>query len=205
MRCDDCRPALSARLDGEALPDGITDAALEEHLDGCEACSTFAARAMDLHREVRVRPADLVADRTDAILAALPVSARPRPVREGVRYALMAVGLTQVLLAIPALIAAGDPNGALHVAREMAAFELALGVGLLSAAWRPRLAAGLLPFAAALAGAMLVTAAVGVVEGEALLAGEAHHVLDLIGVALLWALHRRPHDVLRGDRALRSA
>lgn len=197
MRCDTFREATSARLDGESLPDGITVDALETHLEGCGACATWAADAAHLHREMRVQPARAIPDRTDAILAAVPAASRPRRVREGVRYALFAIGLTQVLLALPILVFASDPDAAIHVTREMGAFELALGVGLLSVAWRPRLAFGLLPFAAALAGAMALTAVVDVAQGQAVALGEAHHLLDLAGVTLLWLLHPRSARTLR--------
>ncbi len=191
MRCEDCRDATSARLDAEALPEGLTDAEVDLHLEGCADCRAWVAQATALHRAVRVRPAVPVADRTDLILAAVPLTARPRRVREGVRFALLAIGLTQLVLAIPALVLAEDARAPVHVAREMGAFELALGVGILATVWRPRLAAGLLPFAGALAGAMLLTAGVDVVQGEAVAVTEAHHVLDLVGVALLALLHPR--------------
>ncbi|HEU5149360.1 MAG TPA: hypothetical protein VFU19_02615 [Iamia sp.] len=202
MRCEDCRDAASARLDAEALPAGLTDEDVDHHLEGCADCRAWVARATTLHRAVRVRPAASVADRTDAILAAVPASARPRPVREGVRYALLAIGLTQLVLAIPALILAEDASAPVHVAREMGAFELALGVGLLTTAWRPRLAAGLLPFAGALAGAMLLTAGIDVAQGEAVALTEAHHVVDLAGVALLALLHPRHRRATPGRARL---
>ena len=191
MRCEDCRDAASARLDAEALPAGLTDDDVDHHLGSCADCRAWVARTTALHRAVRVRSAPPVVDRTDAILAAIPVTARPRPVREGVRYALLAIGLSQLVLALPALVLAEDAQAPVHVAREMGAFELALGVGLLATAWRPRLAAGLLPFAGALAGAMLLTAGIDVVQGQAVALTEAHHVLDLVGVALLALLHPR--------------
>jgi predicted anti-sigma-YlaC factor YlaD len=194
MRCEDIRDAASARLDAEAQPAGLTDDDVDHHLATCPGCRAWVEQATALHRAVRVRPAEPVADRTDAILAAVPVTARPRRVREGVRYALLAIGLSQLVLALPALVLAEDAQAPVHVAREMGAFELALGVGLLATAWRPRLAAGLLPFAGALAGAMLLTAGVDVVQGEAVALTEAHHVLDLAGVALLALLHPRSRD-----------
>ncbi len=189
MRCEDCRDAASARLDAEALPDGLTDDEVDTHLATCSDCRAWVEGATTLHRSLRVRPVAPVVDRTEQILAAVPVSARPRPVREAVRYALLAIGLTQLVLAVPALILAEDAQAPVHVAREMGAFELALGVGILATAWRPRLAAGLLPFAGALAGAMLLTAGIDVAQGQAVALTEAHHVLDLIGVALLTLLH----------------
>lgn len=198
MRCELIREAASARLDHEDLPDGLTDADVDRHLDTCLACGAWAAQASDLHREVRVRPAVPVPDRTEALLAAIPLGSRPQPVREWVRYALLAIGLTQVLLALPVLLMGDDLDAPVHLAREMAGFELALGVGLLSAAWRPRLATGLLPFAAAFAVTMVLAAGIDLAQGRAVAFTEAHHLIDLAGVGLLWLLHPRPGRALRG-------
>ncbi len=191
MRCEDIREGLSARLDDEAPPPGVDDDAIDHHLAGCAGCRTWMLEATTLHRTVRVRAATPLQDRTDHILAAVPLTARPRRVREGVRYALLAIGLTQILLALPSLVLGEDAQAPVHVAREMGAFELALGVGLLATFWRPRLASGLLPFAGALAGAMVLTAVLDVAQGQAVAVTEAHHVLDLAGVALLALLHPR--------------
>jgi predicted anti-sigma-YlaC factor YlaD len=209
MHCDLSREAVSARLDGEALPPGLDGAALDAHLVGCADCRAWEASALVLHRQARLQPAPLVADRTEAILAAVPASARPRRVREGVRYALLAVGLTQIVLALPALLTGEATGMSLHMAREMAAFELAVGVGLVSVAWRPRLAGGLLPFALAFAAAIVLSTALDLVGGGTGTGAEAHHVLDLVGVGLLAAVEVRPrrhhHGTSHGHGALPAA
>jgi predicted anti-sigma-YlaC factor YlaD len=185
MRCDDCREAISARLDGEELPADL--AAYESHLTGCAACQAFEASATSLHRAVRVRPADTVPDLSRAIMAKAP---RPQATPEWPRYALLAVALTQIVLALPALLFGDDPGASTHVAREIGSFDIALAIGLLVAAWQPRRAVGLLPFATALAGALMLTAALDVAAGRAGAAGEVHHILDLVGLAVLWILSR---------------
>jgi predicted anti-sigma-YlaC factor YlaD len=190
MRCDDYREAISDRLDGEDLPPGIDEATLAEHLETCGACAAFAGSATALHREIRVRPAEPVPDLTNAILGALPPGSQPRPHREWARYALLAVALTQVVLALPALLLGDDPGATVHVAREIGSFDVALAVGLLWAAWQPRRASGLLPMAAALAGAIALTAVVDLAQGDTAAATEAHHVLDLAGIAMLYVLGR---------------
>lgn len=190
MDCDVCRTGLSAQLDGEDGPAPLAE--VHHHLVGCDGCASWFDEATRLHRWVRVRTAEPLPDRTDAILAGVPVTARPRPVREGVRYALLAIGLTQVLLALPALVLAESQAAPVHITREMGAFELALGVGLLAAVWRPRLCSGMLPFAAALAGAMLFTAVIDLAQGEAIASAEGQHLLALVGVALLAGLRRPP-------------
>jgi predicted anti-sigma-YlaC factor YlaD len=78
------------------------------------------------------------------------------------------------------------------VARELGSWDVALAVGLLVAAWQPRRAAGLLPFAFALAGATALTAIVDIASGRAPAAGEALHLLDLVSVGALWFAARRP-------------
>jgi predicted anti-sigma-YlaC factor YlaD len=184
MRCDDIREAVSARLDGEELPVGVDAAAVDRHLATCTACAAHAAAAERLHRQVRVRSAEPVPDLVGPIMAAAPDLGRPA--REWPRYALLAVALTQLVLALPALLLGDDPGASIHVARELGSFDVALAVGLLWAAWQPRRAAGLLPMAAALAGTLIVTAVLDAGRGQAPVLGEAHHVLDLCGVALLW-------------------
>jgi predicted anti-sigma-YlaC factor YlaD len=68
-------------------------------------------------------------------------------------------------------------------------------VALLVVAWQPRRAAGLLPFALALAGAMALTATLDIVAGHAPASGEALHLLDVIGVGALWLAARSPSGV----------
>lgn len=192
MRCEPFQDALSARLDGEALPPGLDEAAVDRHVDGCVTCRAYLAGATAQHRSLRVRPADRVPDLTNRILAALPPHARPQPVREWARYALFAIAATQLILALPAVLLGEDPGASIHVARELGSFDVALGIGLLWAAWQPRRAIGLVPMVAALAGTMLLTAMLDVVRDDAPVLGEAHHILDLAGLFFLWALAHPP-------------
>jgi predicted anti-sigma-YlaC factor YlaD len=202
MRCDDCREAISAQLDGEALPAGTTTGSVAGHVATCSACAAFADDVAALHREVRVRPAEPVPDLTNVILTAVPPDARPRPVREWARYALLAVALTQLVLALPALLLGNDAGATVHVARELGSFDVAIAVGLLWAAWQPRRASGLLPMAVALAGAIALTTGVDLLQGDAGAGAEAHHVLDLAGIVLLYSLSRPP--AAGADRPVRS-
>ena len=193
MRCEDCREAISAQFDDEVAPEGATDDLVQSHLTTCAACRRFARGATLVHREVRVRPAEPVPDLTAAILGALPPDAHPRPVREWARYALLAVALTQLVLALPALLFGEDPGASVHVARDLGSFDVALAIGLLWAAWQPHRASGLLPMALALGFAIALTAGIDLVQGDAGAGAEAHHVLDLAGIVLLYLL-ARPAD-----------
>ncbi len=209
MECDAVREALSARLDGE--PSGQPDDLVDAHLTGCRACTAWSEELATLHRMVRVREAEPVPDLSAAIVAAFDpspadrrraVARSRRPVLgeavSGTRWALFVVALTQLVLAGPALFG-DDPGASVHVARELGSFDVALAVGLLVAAWQPARAWGLLPVAAALAAVMAGTAAFDIVDGRASSFGEAHHLLDLAGVALLWLVARdaRPAAVRR--------
>src|SRR4051812_21390306 len=190
MRCDECREELSARLDGEA---DVDQPDVDEHVLACPACQEFASSTARLHRSIRVQSAAPVPDLTAAILAQSPPAGAPaarRVTPEWPRYVLLTVALTQIVLAVPALLLGHDTGASVHVAREMGSWDVALSIGLLVAAWEPRRAAGLLPFAAALAGAMAVTAVLDVAGGRVVAITEAHHVLDLVGLAALWVLAR---------------
>lgn len=193
MRCDTIREAISARLDGEAP--GLDDDTIDAHVAGCDACVTWSDELSTLHRMVRVREAESVPDLTGAILGSQP---SPSPARRAwhrevispARWALFVVALTQLVLAAPALLLGEDSGATVHVARELGSFDLALAVGLLVAAWQPARAWGLLPVVAALALVMAGTAVIDVVRGTASGFGEAHHVLDLAGLVLLWLVAR---------------
>jgi predicted anti-sigma-YlaC factor YlaD len=158
---------------------------------------------------VRVREAELIPDLTPQILAAAPAGRRPSLVTERIstaRWALFVVALTQLLLAAPALLLGEDAGATVHVARELGAFDVALAVGFLVAAWQPARAWGLLPVAAALGFVMAVTSLVDLVGGTATTLGEAHHLLDLSGLVLLWLVAREPLTTRRvGARGLAAS
>ncbi|MBC3982737.1 zf-HC2 domain-containing protein [Streptomyces sp. AC536] len=48
MHCSDSRTALSARVDGEALPPGVTGPVLDAHLHGCADCRLWERRVLAL-------------------------------------------------------------------------------------------------------------------------------------------------------------
>ncbi|MFH8405858.1 zf-HC2 domain-containing protein [Streptomyces sp. NPDC018019] len=53
MQCSRVRTALSARLDGEPLPPGVTGGRLDAHLAGCADCRGWSAGAARLQRLTR--------------------------------------------------------------------------------------------------------------------------------------------------------
>lgn len=52
MHCSRIRTALSARLDGEEPPPGITARQLADHLDTCAACRLWETRARRLTEHI---------------------------------------------------------------------------------------------------------------------------------------------------------
>jgi predicted anti-sigma-YlaC factor YlaD len=197
--CDRFRDFLS-----DALDDRLGDAdraMLDAHLGTCAGCHAYRDALAIQHRSMRLRAAEDVPDLSDRILA------RAHPPHKGrsdwICYALLAVGLTELTMALPALILGEDAGAPIHVARHVGSMSVALAVGLVYAAWRPVRAFGLLPIAGALAACMVVTAALDVADGRTAVLGEAHHVLDVTGLILLWLLAGAPRP--RGRRVRMGA
>lgn len=193
MRCEICRELVSADLDGELTP--VEQRAMQAHISGCRDCTAFGERAADLHRAARVTAADQVPDLTDAIMAAHP--SRPSKERtrdvaafaDFLRYALGAVAVTQLVLAVPELFRRSGSEQ-VHNAHHLGGWDLAFAVGLLVVALQPWRARGLLPMAGALAGVMIITAVIDLAGGNAVGMAESTHLLEITGVLLLWQLAR---------------
>ncbi|MGG2464707.1 zf-HC2 domain-containing protein [Streptomyces sp. RGM 3693] len=74
MLCSRIRTALSARLDGEALPPGFAARRLDDHLAGCHDCRQWEARARALTAALghaTASPADGDPAAEEALLARL--------------------------------------------------------------------------------------------------------------------------------------
>lgn len=198
--CAPSREALSAHLDGERADVPLTDA--HAHAATCAPCGRYATRLTDVTRQVRVATAQTVPDLTAPILVALTedgVTEGARRTRD-LRILIGLAGAVQVALALPVLVGMWAPG--LHVGRDLGALELALGLGLLLAAYQPHRAAGVFPIAAVAVGVVSVMAVVDLTAGRAALVSELTHLTELIGVAALWALTRRlPDDPLVGRPA----
>lgn len=194
MACAQFRDAISARLDGEHPP--MEEAALDAHLAACADCARWEADATALARVARVGPAEPVADRTPDIIAAAVARGllggdAPYAKRQW-RWVLAGLAVVQLTLALPELFFGAAAPAAVHVTHELGAWDVALAVGFLFAALRPSRAWGMLPLVAALVGCLVVTTGVDVAAGNATVAAEAAHALDLAGLAVLWQLAHRP-------------
>lgn len=228
MQCELGRELISAGLDDELS--GTERSALDRHLERCGDCTAYAAAATRLHRSSRVVPAAPVPDLTDAILGRVadeqqdpepPRSNRPAP-RTGRRvgrrtdrsrrrddarrsrrvlalqYGLLVVALSMVVLSVPELLA--TTGAAVHATRHLGVWDLAFAVGLLVAALQPWRARGLLPMAVALGCAMAVTAGLDLSRGVTTGIAELSHLLEVLGLVLLWLLSRAaPLDTRLGS------
>lgn len=196
LACSSARELVSAAADDELAPSAHRR--LTRHLDGCADCARYAERVALLTRSVRLRPAQV------------PVARVPTPPRLGrggwVRPALAWVGIVVMVQGLRPLVL-GDIDGVpTHVARHVGATALALGIGLLFAAWRPVRAVGLLPFAAALFAATSVAAVLDMAAGDRQVLAETVHLAELVGIVLLWFVAGSPgwDRVVAPGRGLRN-
>lgn len=196
MNCARWREAISARLDGEMIE--VDEVSLDAHIVNCPNCREFQAAAMLVNRRFRLSPAALVPDRTREIVGAMGAVA-PAWKLDVVRALLVGLAAVEITVGVAAMTARG--GGPVHLSRELGAFGIAIGIGLLLAALRPARVHGLLPVVASLAITSSLAAAVDIASGEVSLLAEAHHLGELMAVLVLWwlthpAWPRRPRPML---------
>jgi predicted anti-sigma-YlaC factor YlaD len=185
MSCERWREAVSARLDGE--DPGIDVALLDAHLVRCATCRAFGAAATARRRGQRVGAAPVVPDLSRRVRRAVALA--DRAARWSIVRALLVVVAVQIVaFSLPALVLGDEQDTGSHAARHLGAFTVAYGVGLLVVAVRPARARAMLPVAAVLAGTLLITAVVDLVDGRIPLVGEAQHLPELLSVVLVWLL-----------------
>lgn len=187
MECAAIRELFSAQLDQEATRDEET--AANAHLGRCASCRAWWSEVGQVNRVLRVRLAETIPDLAPAVLA----RAHPPTVgrRQWVRAALAAVAAGELVLAAPGLVL-GEGAASVHDARHLGSFGVAMAVGLFYVALRPSRAFGILPIVVALAVTMLASALVDVAHARTTSLSEAHHVLELGGLVLVWVLAGRP-------------
>jgi predicted anti-sigma-YlaC factor YlaD len=194
MTCMQIHQAISARLDGEDT--AVDESIVYAHLAGCAGCRTFAHDAEALHRRVRLASAPAVPDLTPDILTAIGADtafagADAEPdTHLALRWILLAIAVAQIAVAIPALVFGADAGLPVHTARHIGSFDVALGVGFLYAAWKPSRIPGLMPVVVALVACLVGSSLLDVAAGNTQALGEAQHVLDFVGLAVVWLLSR---------------
>ena len=195
MTCMQIHQAISARLDGE--DPGFDEPTVYAHLAGCADCRAFAHDAEALHRTMRLAPAPAIPDLTPSILTAIGVESSGSDAADAepdtnvaLRWILLAIAVAQIAVAIPALVFGNDASLPVHTARHIGSFDVALGVGFLYAAWKPSRIPGLLPVVAALVVCLVGSSLLDVASGSTRALGEVQHVLDFVGLVVVWLLSR---------------
>ena len=180
MTCDRTRELISARLDGEL---GETDTLdLDAHLAECVHCRAHEDQLVAQRRELRLHAATELVD-LDLPSPGLVGSLRAVSV---LRWALFVIGGSLILLSFGDLFDVDAPDR--HLLRHDAVFGTALGIGMLTVAWKPQRAIGLVPITSAIALLMAIVAAIDLAGGQATMLSEAVHVLELAGLLCLWVI-----------------
>jgi len=205
MLCPDVRASLSAGLDGElpALPADVVD----HHLAACAGCRRWADEVASLHRTLRVQPAAVEPDHTDAILAALP---RRRPIVDdrvrALRIVTLVIATVQFFASLPLLFASNDmvmgghvmDDG--HLERHIGIFALAMAAGLFLVAWRPERARAMLPVLGVLVAGLVWGCFGDIWAGRPVPGNLLAHGADLAGFAAVWLLARTEGETERERR-----
>jgi predicted anti-sigma-YlaC factor YlaD len=202
MICDRIQLSISAVLDGEDAPE--PPSVVANHVATCADCRAYRAGAESLHREVRVAAAPAVPDLTPQILLSIGADAED-PDARGLRLVVALLGLLQLGVALPALLFGEDAGLPVHTARHLGSFGVALGIGLLVAAWRPERVAGLLPLAVALVACLAVTCVLDVTTAHVPPSSELNHAIEVVGLVSLWLLSRTPAADRRSRARLQQA
>ena len=196
MDCRSAREAISAALDGELEVAEIR--LLDRHLEGCPDCRRWREDAYALTRRTRLAVVTNAPAPDPGLVAAAQVAryanAKP-PSGWLVRIGLVLLALGQIAITVPALVFGTDHDAPMHVAHEMGSFDLAIAVGFLVAAWRPRHARGMRALVGAAAVLLLITAVIDLIAGRTTLLDEAPHLLTISGWLLLELLVRLTPDL----------
>jgi len=185
VKCDEWQAAISAAIDDEAP--GVSQRLVEAHLAGCPSCRAFRAAAEHAASVVVAYPQSPVLSLASRVAKRAAVADRAAQLSI-VRVLLLVVAVQIIAFSLPALVLGDEQNTSAHAARHLGAFTAAYGVALVVVAVRPTRARTMLPVAAVLAGALIITAIVDMVNGHIPLVGETQHIPELLSVVLIWMM-----------------
>jgi hypothetical protein len=170
---------VSAAIDNE-LTEPDRSAAMG-HAATCARCSPAAAAASSLRLSSR---------QVDAVLDDAPLTARERRWLSGrwTRRLLLLAAIVIVIEAVPTYIRGHGLGAEAHAARHLATWQIGFGVGLLVAAWVSRLTHAMLALAATFATLTIVATVIDIVRGHSGPWRESVHLVELVGVFLLWRI-----------------
>ncbi len=176
---------VSAAIDGE-LPEPERQRALD-HATNCPTCSTALTMAADLQHAAVLRSAD-----HDQPAGFDPAALTAQEQRwMGGRWArrlLVVAALIIVLEAIPAYVTGRGLSAESHAARHLGAWQIGFGVGLLVAALFSRMSHAMLALAVTFAVLTVGATIIDIVGGHSGTWVESVHLVELVGVFLLWRL-----------------
>ena len=202
MGCEECREALSARLDGEDDPK--ERAVVDAHVASCGACARWVDEAAAVSRLVRMSVVPDTSDRPvltpQALAAALPRSGHRR-LTQVLRILLGLLGAAQFLVGMAqvSLMSAGvhdhpDAVSPSHLWHESAAWNIAVGAAFGWIAVRRTRPAGLIPMLSVFVAMLTLVSAndlwLGGVDAQRLLS----HGFVIAGYLVILALTRPSLD-----------
>jgi predicted anti-sigma-YlaC factor YlaD len=183
--CEPMRDAISAMVDGEEP--GVDPRLVEAHLRSCAACRQFRTVAENTRRISSVTVAPEMPDMSRRVTRLVALADRASS--WSLARAVLAVVAIQILVfSIPDLFATDANGGNAHDSRHLGAFTIAYAVALLVVVVRPARARSVLPIASVLAGALVITAIVDLVNGNVPFLNETLHVPEILSVVLVWVL-----------------
>ncbi|PXX69113.1 putative anti-sigma-YlaC factor YlaD [Nocardia tenerifensis] len=202
VKCEVCRTALSARIDGER--ETAPAARVDEHLEQCADCCSWYVAAVETSKRLR-GASSYAPDLTDAIFAAADLD-RPRPTpltrlraarTTVIRVLLGLIGILQCALAIAQLagldFGMSHHHGAemtRHLLNESTAWSLAIGVGFVYCALRPHAAAGVLPVLGVLVAALSAFVVADLYSGVVPVSRVLSHGVLVVALVLVAVVHR---------------
>ena len=202
---------VSASADGELSE--------TERLNADAHASTCADCTASLQATALLRPSPTPTAATPSPLAGLDTAELTNREQRWLsgrwaRRILLVAAVFIVLEAIPSYIQNEVSSAEAHAARHLAAWQIGFGVGLFVAAWVSRMSHAMLALAATFATLTVVATTIDVISGHSGPLAEPVHLVELIGVFLLWRLtppHLLPwhhatsdkHQPAASQRALR--
>lgn len=185
VMCERIREAISASIDDEAA--GVDTRLIDAHLRHCAACREFRQHAEATRRLGAVGIAPDMPDLSRRVTKLAAIADRAAS-WSAVRILLAVVAAQILVFSIGDLTARDEPGALAHDTRHLGAFTAAYAVALIVVVIRPARARTVLPVACVLAGALVITAAVDLLNGNVPLLGEALHIPEIASVGLIWAL-----------------
>lgn len=200
VTCNHFRELISARLDGEL--DGDDAAMLTDHLAGCSSCAAYEDQAEAQRRAFRLNAAEQLSD----VELSRPSVVGSLAAVSFLRWALFVIGGTLIALNAVNLVFTVDAVDQ-HLGRHDAVFGTALGIGMVTVAWKPQRAIGLVPLTSAITVLMGVAAVRDLADSQTSMISEATHVIEFAGLICLWVisggvarLQDRATNLFRGAR-----